>query len=97
MVDTVELTKEEKELLMTAAAGGGIFLNISDVEKIPGPGIIVKYATKLFDTKDPVAVAKYFEAFKSLMKHGLVSEAGGKTFQLTGPGWEKARSLRQLK
>jgi len=95
MADTEELTKEEKELLMTAAAGGGEFLNISDVDKIPGPGIIVKYGRKLFDTKDPVAVAKYFEAFTSLKKRGLISEAGGKSYTLTAPGWEKARSLRQ--
>jgi 3-keto-L-gulonate-6-phosphate decarboxylase len=95
MADIEELTKEEKELLKLAAAGGGEFLNISDVDKIPGPGIFVKYGRNLFDTKDPVAVAKYLEAFKSLMKRGMVSEAGEKKYQLTGPGWEKARSLRQ--
>ncbi|MDH5186478.1 MAG: hypothetical protein OEZ20_10405 [candidate division WOR-3 bacterium] len=95
MADTEELTKEETELLMTAAAGGGAFFDISKTDKIPGPGIIVKYKEDLYDTKDPVAVAKYYEAFKSLMNRGLVSQAGGKTYQLTGPGWEKARSLRE--
>ena len=95
MADTEELTKEEKELLISAAAGGGEFLKIADVDKIPGPGIFVKYGKNLFDTKDPVAVVKYLEAFKSLMKRGMVSEAGEKKYQLTGPGWEKARSLRQ--
>jgi len=94
MADTEELTKEEKELLMTAAAGGGAFFDITETDKIPGPGISVKYSEKLYDTKDPAAVAKYYEAFKSLLKRGLVSEAGGKTYQLTGPGWEKARTLR---
>ena len=95
MADTEEFTKEEKELLISAAAGGGEFLNISDVDKTPGSGIFVKYGKNLFDTKDPVAVAKYLEAFKSLKKRGMVSEAGEKKYQLTGTGWEKARSLRQ--
>jgi len=95
MDPTEELSSEEKELLKTAADGGGVFLNISDVDKTIGPGIFVKYARQLFDTKDLVAVAKYFVAFQSLMKRGLVSEAGGKTYQLTKTGWEKARSLRE--
>jgi hypothetical protein len=95
MAETEELTKEEKELLMTAAAGGGAFFDITETAKIPGPGIIVKYSEKLYDTNDPAEVAKYYEAFKSLLNRGLVSEAGGKTYQLTGPGWEKARSLRK--
>jgi uncharacterized protein YjhX (UPF0386 family) len=95
MATTEELTKEEKELLMTAAAGGGAFFDISKTDKIPGPGIIVKYKEDLYDRNDPVLVAKYYEAFKSLMKRGLVSEAGGKTYALSGSGWEKARSLRE--
>ena len=95
MAETEELTKDEKELLMSAAAGGGAFFDITTTAKVPGPGIVVKYKEDLYDINDPVAVAKYYEAFKSLLKRGLVSQASGKTYQLTGTGWEKARSLRE--
>ena len=92
---TVELSKEEKELLITAAAGVGEFQNISDVDKVPGPGIMVKYSRNLFNTKNRAKVAKYFKAFNSLRHRGFICEAGGKSYTLTGPGWEKARSLRK--
>lgn len=93
-LNKVELSKEEKELLITAAAGVGEFQNISDVDKVPRLGIIVKYSRNLFNTKNRATVAKYFEAFNSLRRRGFICETSGKSYTLTGPGWDKARSLR---
>jgi hypothetical protein len=90
-----ELSTEEKELLITAAAGVGVFQNISDVDKVPRPGIIVKYSRNLFNTKNRATVVKYFEAFNSLLRRGFICEAAGKSYMLTGSGWDKARSLRE--
>lgn len=88
-----EFNKEEKELLIAAATKSGEFLDISNIDQLPGPAILVRFKPNLYDNNDPMIVAKYFDAFKSLLRRGYILYDEGKLYKLTGSGWEKGKEL----
>ena len=75
-----KLSKEEKDLLLTAAKLGEFPL--LSVEEIPGSWI--RAAGRIFlNENDPAYAAKYIEAFQGLCERGYITHDGG-TFMLTG-------------
>ncbi len=83
-----QLTEKERDLLASAAEAGIFILAASDQS-----GRFVMSYTREFIDSDPAITAKYLDAFLRLCDRGLVQHQGGKTFRLSGQGFDIAREL----
>jgi hypothetical protein len=84
------LSPEEKELLRAAARSGEF--HVLKVDQLAYPTIRAG-GTNMGEGNDPIILATYYEAFKSLCSNGYIEYAGGVLFRLTAGGFEKARKL----
>jgi hypothetical protein len=88
-----KLSKEEKEILITASEVGTIIIvNTDQVGKIMivGSG---KDKARFFKQDDKAYTARYIEALDNLCIRGLFKKESEKLFKLTGTGFEIARKL----
>lgn len=87
-----QFSEPERELLVSAAGGGGCF-HIMSVAQVPGSWVRAGNREDFMDQEDPSHAALYFDAFRLLCERGLIMHECGGMFVLTGVGWEKARSF----
>ena len=85
-----KFSKTEKELLIAAAKRGEFYL-LSE-NQIPGTWIRAD-GKDFLDEGDPAFAATYLEAFRGLCERGYIVHEGGRLFNLTGSGFQKAREL----
>ena len=87
----VQLTREEAEILISAADRGEITIHSSDQH-----GQWVCAGSRHFwDDKDRAILVRYLEALKSLCRRGLAAYDEGNLYTLTSAGFEIARNLVQ--
>ena len=87
----MELTSEEKELLVAAAQTG-------EVHRIFVDQISFVRVGKYFqDDSDPAFATKYLEALESLCKRGYIVHKSGTLYKLKGSGYKKAKELAEEK
>ena len=85
------LSREEVEILITAAEKGTIY-----VLKTDQFGNWVRVENKDFiNQKDPSIAALYLDGLDSLCRRGLAKWQSGILYRLTGVGFQKARALRE--
>lgn len=89
--EPLELSPEERDLLIAAAKTGEIFLHTSNEGKWLTAG-----NRKFPEDEDPASVAKYIAALKSLCGRGYAEYDEGDLYGLTSIGFEVARGLKQL-
>ena len=82
------LSDEEKRLLVAAATRGEFHVIVA--EQLPGPPVRAD-GKPMAAEDDPAALAKTYDALRSLCERGLVRYEEGILFRLTGAGFEKAR------
>jgi class 3 adenylate cyclase len=91
--DKSSLSPEEVEILIAAADRGEISILSTDET-----GAWVRAGRRDFiDHSDRAVAAMYLDALRSLLRRGLVTHAGGISYDLTGSGFRQARELERLR
>jgi hypothetical protein len=88
----LRLSKREKEILYATQERGELWLLHWD-----GGGTWLRSGKSDFiDPKDRALQEEYLEAFISLRKRGFIRQVSTTYFGLTGSGFKKARSLKDI-
>jgi hypothetical protein len=85
------LTRPQREILRAVAATGDCA--VLETEQLLHP-VIRAGRTDMGDERDPMSLATYSEAFKSLCEYGYFEYSGGILFRLTAAGFRRARRLQ---